>query len=250
MSQNTVPMLVVTQPKDSRSYILPKQLPGDPYKYALWHQLPKNKIKGNELKCPRIRKGPDVSSSSCSSSSSSSSSSDSDPESGRRRGKPKLRHDYKNEKENWKEAQIVNLSYQDLGHDYQLKNFKRVLQSLRSCVQLHLVDNSLTDLHSINLPACHMLNLKKNYFTSFKNLPSAPGVLHLNLGENNISNLDGCERFKKVQSLDLTLNPIQFTEGYRSRVFAKFPNLKFLDGIPLTSEDHPESYPDNTCSVQ
>ncbi|CAK8689229.1 unnamed protein product [Clavelina lepadiformis] len=239
----TTPVIVVSNPKESTEFISPSELPGNHLKHAVWHQLPKNKVKGNELKCPRIRKGPHESSGS---SSSSSSSSDSDVEAGKR---IKLRHNYKNKKENWNKASIVNFSYQDLGHGYQVKNFIRVLKMLESCIQLHLVDNSLEDIHSVKLPSCHSLNLQKNHFTSFKSLPKCDGLLHLDLSVNNIGDLDGCERFKNLQTLDLSLNPIQYTLGYRSRVFAKFPNLKYLDGIPLLNDDHPENYPEKACLI-
>lgn len=48
--------------------------------------------------------------------------------------------------------QAVNLSYQDLGHPYQKKEFQRVLRRLIRCEHIQLIENSLTDLSSILLP--------------------------------------------------------------------------------------------------
>lgn len=48
--------------------------------------------------------------------------------------------------------QAVNLSFQELGHPYQLKQFLVVLQKLIRCESLQLMDNGLTDLSSIYLP--------------------------------------------------------------------------------------------------
>ncbi len=47
--------------------------------------------------------------------------------------------------------QEVNLSYQDLGDPYQVKNFHRCLKRLIRCRHLQLIENSLTDLSSITL---------------------------------------------------------------------------------------------------
>ena len=48
--------------------------------------------------------------------------------------------------------QSVNLSYQDLGHPYQKKEFQRVLRRLIRCEHLQLIENSLTDLSTVFLP--------------------------------------------------------------------------------------------------
>ena len=48
--------------------------------------------------------------------------------------------------------QCVNLSYQELGHSYQLKEFYKVLRRLLRCVCIELMDNSLSDLHMIAFP--------------------------------------------------------------------------------------------------
>ncbi|XP_002123347.2 putative U2 small nuclear ribonucleoprotein A' [Ciona intestinalis] len=237
----TIPVVVLTSPVESKQIISPDELPGNDVKFAVWHQIPKNKITGDDLHCPRIRVGPVVSSGS---SSSSSSSSDSDADTPRLH----LRHNYKSKYENWKKATVVNFSYQDLGHDYQVKNFVRVLKSLESCVQLNLVDNSLADLKAVQLPKCHSLNLRKNYFCSFNDLPVSKELLHLNLCENNISNLKGSEKFKRLKTLDLSLNPIHFEPNYRKRVIAKFPKLEFLDGVLVDVEERDGTFDEgNTC---
>ena len=55
-----------------------------------------------------------------------------------------------------------------MGHDYQVKNFVRVLKQLESCVQLQLVDDSLENLSAVTLPQCSKINAQKNFFSSFK----------------------------------------------------------------------------------
>ena len=48
--------------------------------------------------------------------------------------------------------QCVNLSYQELGHGYQLKEFYKVLKKLVRCSEIELIDDSLADLHMISFP--------------------------------------------------------------------------------------------------
>jgi len=48
--------------------------------------------------------------------------------------------------------QSVNLSFQDLGHPFQKKEFLRVLRRLIRCDQIQLIEDSLTDLSSVTLP--------------------------------------------------------------------------------------------------
>ncbi|KAJ7314697.1 hypothetical protein OS493_039231 [Desmophyllum pertusum] len=51
--------------------------------------------------------------------------------------------------ENWENAESANLSYQDLGHPYQKKEFQRVLRRLLRCENLQLIENSLQDLSNV-----------------------------------------------------------------------------------------------------
>ncbi|XP_002735419.2 acidic leucine-rich nuclear phosphoprotein 32-related protein-like, partial [Saccoglossus kowalevskii] len=146
----------------------------------------------------------------------------------------------------------VNLSYQDLGHRYQLENFVRVLKRLIRVKRLNLADNTLTNLQSVSLPRCTHLTLCMNYFEHFKYLPKAPQLKILNLADNHIQTLDGLAVLRKrtpLESLDLRGNPLVFTENYRYRVFKTLPDLKELDGIPkLSTDDTQEYYGDNASS--
>ena len=228
---------------DPADYISTDQLPGDRCKYKQWHHLHNNDTNANELKCPRIRKGPQD----ASDTDSSSSSSEDDIEKARKT----KRHDYRSPYENWKEVEFANLSYQDLGHDYQERKFLDVLNSLEACRQLNITQNCLVNLKSVKLRKCKSLNATKNQISTFRRLPVCPHLLHLNLTENNISSLTGCDNYKSLKSLVLLRNPIQYTSCYRRNTFKAFPNLQVLDGVPLTEEDlvEPEEASSSTCTV-
>jgi len=226
--------------------ILPEDLPGDSCKYKQWHHLRNNELAAHELKCPRIRRGPEDDADDDLSSNDDHDLDDVEA------GKKVKRHDYRSPYEDWTQVELANLSYQDLGHDYQEKKFYSVLNSLSSCRQLNITQNCLVDLRSIRLKKCQSLNLTKNRITTFKKLPSCPSLLHLNLTENNITSLAGCDNYKKLKSLVLLRNPVQYTVGYRSNVFQAFPNLQVLDGVPITEEDLEEiqdKEQSSTCSV-
>ena len=64
--------------------------------------------------------------------------------------------------------QSVNLSYQDLGHPYQKKEFQRVLRRLIRCEHIQLIENSLQDLSTVLLPRCTHLYLQRNFITELK----------------------------------------------------------------------------------
>ncbi|XP_053807941.1 protein tilB homolog isoform X3 [Vidua chalybeata] len=190
---------------------LPFPLPSDSFKYLGWCDIEEHGVRGNQLLCPRVREGP------------------SEEELFFR----KEEHTLKRRK------QELNLSFQDLGDLYQVENFKRILRRLIRVEKLWLVDNSLTDLSAIRLPRCRELNVNKNHFTSFKQLPKIPQIQHLSLAENNITTLSGISDFRHtpLESLVLKRNPCEFQERYRQLVFSNLPNLKILDGIPKLPED-------------
>ena len=48
--------------------------------------------------------------------------------------------------------QICNLSYQELGHNYQKACFVQVLKRLFRVVELNLLDDNLTDLSGVSFP--------------------------------------------------------------------------------------------------
>ncbi|CAG12350.1 unnamed protein product, partial [Tetraodon nigroviridis] len=135
--------------------------------------------------------------------------------------------------------QELNLSYQDLGDPFQRQNFLRILRRLIRVEKLQLVSDCLTDLSSVRLPRCKMLNLQQNHLVGLRQLPKLPVVEHLCLSENAIGSLGGLGALGKapLRSLSLVRNPVSFTADYRARVFACLPKLEVLDGIPKLPED-------------
>ncbi|CAM9333782.1 unnamed protein product [Bubo scandiacus] len=205
-------------------------LPSDSFKYLGWCDIEEHDVRGNQLHCPRVREGP------------------SEEElffRGEEHTLKKRKQVTDTEKwqkklqENWENCAELNLSFQDLGDLYQVENFKRILQRLIRVEKLWLVDNSLTDLSAIRLPRCRELNVNKNHFTSFTQLPKVPQIQHLSLAENNILTLSGISDFRHtpLESLILKRNPCEFQERYRQLVFSSLPTLKMLDGIPKLPED-------------
>ncbi|XP_010215491.1 PREDICTED: protein tilB homolog [Tinamus guttatus] len=205
-------------------------LPSDSFKYLNWCDLEEHDVRGNQLLCPRVREGP------------------SEEElffRGEHHTLKKRKQVTETEKwqkklqENWENCAELNLSYQDLGDLYQVENLNRILRRLIRVEKLWLVDNSLTDLSAIRLPRCKELNVNKNHFTSFKQLPKIPQIQHLSLSENNIRTLSGISalRHTPLESLTLKRNPCEFQENYRQLVFSSLPNLKTLDGVPQLPED-------------
>nr|XP_034355481.1 uncharacterized protein LOC117706657 [Arvicanthis niloticus] len=147
-------------------------LPSDSCKYFTWYNIEQHEIQGSQLHCPRIRKGP--------------------PEEwllSRQVGctlPSRKRVLEKNEwktwlQENWEDCKKLNISFQDLGDPNHIENFNRILRRLIRVETLWLVDNSLVDLSAIRLPSCRVLNMSKNYLTSFKQLPKIPQIQHLSL---------------------------------------------------------------------
>lgn len=64
-----------------------------------------------------------------------------------------------------------------------------------------------------------MLNLQRNHLVCFRQLPKLPAVEHLCMSENAISSLDGLSALgaSPLCSLNLTRNPVTFTQDYRAR---------------------------------
>ncbi|KAF0030619.1 hypothetical protein F2P81_017350 [Scophthalmus maximus] len=150
----------------------------------------------------------------------------------------------------------LNLSYQDLGDPFQRENFLRILRRLIRVEKLQLVDNSLTNLSSVRLPRCRMLNLHRNHLVCPRQLPKLPAVEHLCLSDNAIGSLVGLGALDDgpLRSLNLSRNPVTFAQDYRARVFSCLPKLEVLDGIPRLPEDSPPTglhFPETTrmCSI-
>ncbi|XP_072247860.1 uncharacterized protein [Leuresthes tenuis] len=209
-------------------------LPSSRFRFVPWYRLEQCDVTGDQLTCPRVREGPsaeelrlregvDV----CL-----------DRGRRKRRGEEEQRWEERLQ-ENWENCFELNLSYQDLGDPYQRENFLRILRRLIRVEKLQLIDNSLTDLSSVRLPRCRMLNLHHNQLVCLRQLPKLPAVEHLCLSENAISSLGGLGALRNspLRSLNLTRNPVTFTQDYRARVLSCLPNLEVLDGIPKLPED-------------
>ncbi|CAO2612854.1 Acidic leucine-rich nuclear phosphoprotein 32-related protein 2 [Lemmus lemmus] len=199
------------------------RLPSDSYKYLAWYNIEEHDIQGSQLHCPRIRQGPSE-----------------EWLLSRQVGcalTPKKRVLEKNKWEMWLQENWEDCK--DLGDPFQLENFHRILRRLIRVEILWLVDNSLVDLTTIRLPSCRVLNMNKNYITSFKQLPKIPQIQHLSLADNHIETLAGLSslRYTSLESLILKRNPCEFHQNYRKQMFFCLPNLKILDGILKLPED-------------
>lgn len=235
-------------------------LPSSKYRYSKWHELEDMDVKGDMLRSPRVRRTPrgfKVENIRKVDEQERAELGDSDDEEFRvalplKKNKQKKVRNYKNKMENWENAESVNLSYQDLGHPYQKKEFLRVLRRLLRCENLQLMENSIQDLSSVFLPRCSHLFLQRNFITDLRKLPRAPMLLHLSLQQNNVESLRGLELLRKttVQSLVLKGNPVELDPNYRQQVFRILPNLQLLDGIPrLDSDDADVAVDSKTCIV-
>ncbi|XP_068825158.1 uncharacterized protein [Capricornis sumatraensis] len=185
-------------------------LPSDSFKYLTWHKVEQNDIQGSQLRCPRVREGPSAEEllfreEECTL-----------PSQKRVLEKNKWETWLQ---ENWEDCTNLNLSYQDLGDPYQVKNCNRILRRLIRVETLWLVDNSLVDLSALRLPSCRVLNMNKNHLTSFKQLPKIPQIQHLSLADNHIETLTGLSslRCTPLESLMLKRNPCEFHQNYRKR---------------------------------
>uniref|UniRef100_A0A8C5AUT6 Uncharacterized protein n=1 Tax=Gadus morhua TaxID=8049 RepID=A0A8C5AUT6_GADMO len=181
-------------------------LPSSRFRFVSWHRLEQSDVRGNQLTCPRVREGESI------------------------RAPEKQGH-FTEElegqrweerlQENWENCLELNLSYQDLGDPFQRDNFFRILRRLIRVEKLQLVDNSLTDLSSVCLPRCRVLNLQRNHLVCLRRqLPKLPALEHLCLSDNAISSLGGLGAAlggAPLHSLTLSRNPVTFTQDYRSR---------------------------------
>ena len=130
-------------------------------------------------------------------------------------------------------AETINLSYQELGDDYQITHLRAILRGLKRAKRLILNDNDLSKLSDLRLPpSLETLYVCRNEFTSFLDLPTCPNLKVLDASDNHIASLDGLlGLFPKLEALVLTGNPITREADYRSRV-------KKLGLSGLTKLDH------------
>ncbi|XP_034557139.1 uncharacterized protein LOC117825416 [Notolabrus celidotus] len=223
--------LSVDQSPDSGLVSTP--LPSSRYRFVSWHRLEQCDVTGDQLTCPRVREGPTEEElfereggNLC-------------LERGRKRREEEGQRWEERLQENWENCLELNLSYQNLGDPFQQENFLRILRRSIRVEKLQLVDNSLTNLSSVRLPRCRMLNLQRNRLVCLRQLPKLPAIEHLCLSENAISSLGGLGTLgnSPLRSLNLIHNPVTFTQDYRARVFQCLPKLEILDGIPKLPED-------------
>eukprot|EP00668_Euglena_longa_P000269 GGOE01000362.1.p1 GENE.GGOE01000362.1~~GGOE01000362.1.p1 ORF type:complete len:379 (-),score=68.72 GGOE01000362.1:217-1353(-) len=129
----------------------------------------------------------------------------------------------------------LNLSYQNLGEQYQYEQLLTFLRINAGVRVLSLTDNFLTDLQGVTLPFLEELFLARNNIQSFTDLPSFPLLKRLSLEENFIVNASGLnpQRFPQLRTLTLKMNPIANDQGYRQRVKQAHPALDRLDGSLL-----------------
>uniref|UniRef100_A0A3B4XI72 U2A'/phosphoprotein 32 family A C-terminal domain-containing protein n=1 Tax=Seriola lalandi dorsalis TaxID=1841481 RepID=A0A3B4XI72_SERLL len=169
---------------------------------------------GDQLTCPRVREGPSEEELF------QREGDDCCLEQGRRRRREEEGQRWEERlQENWENCLELNLSYQDLGDPFQKENFLRILRRLIRVEKLQLVDNSLTNLSSVRLPRCRILNLHRNHLVCLRQLPKLPAVEHLCLSENAIGSLRGLGTLENssLRSLNLTHNPVTFTQDYRAQ---------------------------------
>ncbi|KAI0210166.1 hypothetical protein LSAT2_005099 [Lamellibrachia satsuma] len=216
----------------SNVQVLP-ELPSHRYKYSVWHDISSTEVRGDQLKAPRVRCGPQEKEKLFY----RMRNDDNELIHHTKRGRE--RKDYRHKMENWENAKFCNLSYQELAHGYQKTNFVQVLKRLFRVVELNLLEDNLTDLHGVSFPVCEVLNMSRNYIGSLKKIPKIPRIRHLNLAENNIHTLDGLGQLKQtpIEYLNLTRNPVIFTLNYRQRVFHILPQLKVLDDVTRLDSD-------------
>lgn len=252
-SSNVAEVPLVTVTKDHEDEIEEEEfddvlpLPASKYRYSKWSQMEETEITANMLKTPRVRKPPrgfKVDTVLMLQEQERMMEEDDDlvdinitKKSRWKRNKKKR---YQNKLENWEKCECVNLSYQDLGHPYQMKDFLKVLRRLIRCEYIELMDNGLSDLSTVYFSKCRHLFLQRNHLTNLKKLPRFGCVEHISLQQNNITSLQGLEVLKKtsLRSLILRENPVALQPGYRAKVFSVLPRLIFLDELPRLPMDN------------
>ncbi|KAK7093423.1 dynein axonemal assembly factor 11-like [Littorina saxatilis] len=220
------------------------QLPSRKFQFSVWHDLRSTNVHGPQLKAPRVRRGPAEKEKAFYLMVDEQNNKIHHDLQGRQR------NTHRDTLEDWETAQLANFPCQDLQHRYQTTNSDRILDRLRLAAFVNLRDNALLDLSSYNFSNCEYLNLDDNYLTSFKKLPTLKKVRHLTMKDNDIASFTGLDRLRNwpLEELFLIGNPISFQMGYRQKVFAVLPGLKFLDGVAKQEEDMEELPPDRQQS--
>ena len=220
-----------------------KQLPAYQFRHVNWSDLKNMEITGPRLKGPRIRATPSLKDKEFDSIPESSAnyqphiynfSSQQEKRAANREVKEV--NSIKSRIENWENVSKVNLSYQELGGQFQSRMLNSTLKKLIRCETLILVDNRLSDLSEFTFPCVKEMNLSLNVFVSCSKVPVCPQLKILNLTGNKISTIKDVSRFGCVEVLKLRNNPLVWTvPEYRKLLFKMVPSLYCIDGV--TRED-------------
>jgi len=115
-----------------------------------------------------------------------------------------------------------------------LGNIERISPCLE---KLNLSQNDLVDVRPLSrLSSLTDLNLADNNVSDLSALASLPLLQNLDISGNNISSIASLSclpgQLSQLKSLHLEGNPVCGLLGYPHPVFAMFPTLETLDGIP------------------
>ncbi|RCV41543.1 hypothetical protein SETIT_9G144600v2 [Setaria italica] len=124
--------------------------------------------------------------------------------------------------------------------------FERFAASLE---ELSVAGARLSSLAGLpRLPALRRLSLPDNRLSGAAALAAvAEGcgatLRHLDLGNNRFAEVDELEPLAKlgVEALDLYQCPVSKIKGYREKVFALIPSLKYLDGVDAEGNERLET---------
>jgi hypothetical protein len=234
------PNIKITKNSSSKSSTVDfKQLPSYQFRHVNWSDLKNMDITGPCLKGPRIRATPSL----------KDKEFDSVPESSanyqphiynfssQQEKRAAIREvkevqNIKNKIEDWENVSKVNLSYQELGGQFQRRMLNSTLRKLIRCETLILVDNRLSDLSDFTFPCVKELNLSLNVFESCSKLPVCPRLETLNLTGNKISTITDVSKLGSVRVLKLRNNPLVWTVAdYRKLLYKMVPSLSSIDGV-------------------
>lgn len=198
--------------------IEPLQLPAARFRYMKWTDIESVNTTGSELAAPRIRGAPAT-----------------------MKQPPSITPVECKRLEDWEHASVINFSYQELADEFQVDEFIAALNRAQQAKVLRLENNQIKSMNDVlakvELKACTHFYAANNHFDSFANLPHMPNLVFLDLRRNNITSVDGIERFPKLESVELNECPISFEGDYRSRLATKHKSLGIIDNIRVSSDE-------------
>lgn len=123
---------------------------------------------------------------------------------------------------------------------------ERVAASLE---ELSVAGARLSSLAGLpSLPALRRLSLPDNRLSGAAALAAVAeacgaALRHLDLGNNRFAEVEELEPLAKlgVEALDLYQCPVTKVKGYREKVFALIPSLKYLDGVDAEANERLET---------